>query len=149
VVILFEHGTGFVKNVTQMIGGKIVTEAEQLAKKNFVALAKIFQYGGCDCTVGDRDYRALLGTQFGGTKANVFYNAALIADAAGIADDQGLVGEDGNAAEQIFESFLSAEADGQTADAEAGESRGNIDAEPAEYNQRGEDKNYDLKNAAR
>ncbi len=61
-------------------------------------------------------------------------------DAAGIANLQGLVGQDRNAAEQVLKSFLCAETDGQTADTKPGKRRSDVDAEAAENDQRDGDK---------
>src|SRR5258708_26467552 len=105
-----------------MVGRKIVTKADQLAKKNLIALTVIFQNGSGDSAVGDGNDGAVFGTKVRGAQADVLDNAALIADAAGIADDQRFVDQGGNTREQSFECFLRAGADRQTAASQAGQS---------------------------
>src|SRR5262249_9639767 len=118
------------------------------------ALAKVFEDRVGDGAVGNGDDGTLLGAQFGGAKPYVFDRAALVADAAGVADLQSLVGEDGDAAEEVLKGLLRAETDGQAADAETPDaaprqSRGHVDAEAAQCDQSDDNECQDFEETAR
>src|SRR5207245_11640019 len=132
-----------------MIRREVVAQADHLAEKNFVALAVILDDGGGDYAVGNRDHGTVFGAEFYGAEANVFDHAALIANAAGIANLQSFVGQNGNTTEQIFKRFLRAETDGQAANTKSGECCCDVHSKSAENNQQDNDEDQDLENAAR
>src|SRR5215475_15580767 len=123
MTFFFQKTAKLVENVAQVIGGKVVTKSDQLAKENFVTLAEVFQYCGCDRSVGNGYDRAIFSAKFGGAKADVLDGSALIADAAGVADLQRFVRENGDTAQQIFEGFLRTKAYGEAADSQSRQRR--------------------------
>src|SRR5439155_20513543 len=101
-IVLFQRGAQFLQGVADVVGSEVVAQANGLAEEDFVALSEIFEDRGGYRAVRNGDDGALLGAQLGGTEADVFHSASLIANTAGVADLQSLVGQDRDSAKQIF-----------------------------------------------
>src|SRR5262249_30378524 len=136
------------ERVADVVRSEVVTEPNGLAEKDFVALAEIFDDDIGDSAVGNGNDGAFFGAKFGGTQANVFYGAALIAYTTSVTNLQSSIGQDRDSAEQIFKGFLRAEADGQAADAQPGKRGGDVNAKAAERDKTDNDESDDLKNTA-
>src|SRR4029434_2161678 len=132
-----------------MFRREVVTQADQLAEEDLVALAVVLEHRGSDDAIRNGNDGSLFGPQLRGAKADVFDRSALVANAAGISDLKSLVGQHRNAAEQVFKRFLRAETDGQAANAETGERCGNVTAEPRQNHEDDCDKDQNFQNTAR
>src|SRR4029077_7994466 len=91
-IVLLESSAKLLQRVSNVVGCKIVAKPNGLAKEDFVALAEIFNDDVRNRAVRYGEDVALLGAEFGGAKADVFDRATLVADAAGVSDQQCLVG---------------------------------------------------------
>ena len=98
---------------------------------------KVLDVHGGDGAVGNGKLGAGVGTNTSGTQADVFDGPGPIAEAAIVADTNDFVGQNGDAAEEIFQRFLCGERDGNAADAQAGEHGSQVEAHDGERGQRG------------
>ena len=98
-------------------------------EKNFVAATQVLQVNCRDGAVGDGQKSPLLGADASGAQADVFDHAGAIAETANIAHTKHFVAEHGDAAEEISNGLLCAEADGNAANTEAGERCAHVEAE--------------------
>src|SRR3984957_5758923 len=137
-----KHATNFREHVAEMIGLGLGAKAKSGFEKNFVAAAEILNVDGRHGAVGNRQKSAFVGAHAGGAEADVFDGPGAIAKAAGIADADDFVAEDGDSAKKIRNRLLRAEADRQTSDAEAGEGGGHVEPQRGEHGQRARN-NYD------
>src|SRR5882762_6051920 len=132
-----------------MIWREVVTQTHYLPEKDFVAQPEILKNRGSHGAIRNRHQGALLGAQFGRAQSNVFDNAALIANAARIAHQHGAIGKNRDAAHHIFKSFLRAQTNSQTSDAESSKRRRQVPVQDIlENQQRNQEKDGDVKNPA-
>lgn len=122
----FEQRAEFGEEGLQLGGGESIFDADGMAEEDLVALAEVFDIHGSELAIGDVESAALDGTETSGAEADILDGGDGGAELAAIADADAAVAEEGEAAEEIFESFLRGEGDGDTADAKAGEGGGDV-----------------------
>ena len=89
--------------------------------------------------IGNGELGARVGANASGAQADIFDGSGAVGEAAIVADADDFIGEHGDSAKKIFERLLRGEGDGDAANAEAGEHRGQVEAEDGEYGQKGGD----------
>src|SRR6202034_2054865 len=118
-----------------MVGLGLRTQTESGLEKNLVSSAKILQVDGCNGPIRNGHQRALLSADASGTQADVFDQSRAIAEATHISHAKHFIAQDRNSTEEIFDGLLRSEADGQSADTEAGERGAHVEAQVAEHSE--------------
>ena len=125
-----------------MVGLGLRTQTESGLEKNLVSSAKILQVDGCNGPIGNGHQRALVSADASGTQADVFDQSRAIAEATHISHAKHFIAQDRNSTEEIFDGLLRSEADGQSADTEAGERGAHVEAQVAEHSENAPHKNH-------
>ena len=115
--------------------GRVVGHANRRERALFVGAAEIAHAALQDIGVRQNDLLAGLAAQARGLDADVFDLADEGVDHQAVADHEGLVERDRQRGEQIAEHVLQSQRDRHAADAQAGEQRGDVDAEVVERHQ--------------
>src|SRR6202041_2127939 len=115
------------------------TDREHGSELDFVAAGEILNAHGGKCAVGNGELGASVGANAGGSQSDVFDGSGAVGEAAIVADADDVIGKHGDSAKKIFERLLRGKRDGNTANAEAGEHRRQVEAHDGEYGQEGGD----------
>ena len=126
-----------VENRPHLRRRRLVAEAERGVDEELVAPAPVLDLGRDERAVRDRDDRAVEKAHARGVERDVLDRADGRPDADGVADAHDPVAEDDEAAEEVLEALLRRESERHAADAEAGESGREVDAEARERAEHG------------
>src|SRR3989442_12047577 len=117
--VLIEQMPGFCQDIPELVGRGFTAEANDLLEQDLVAFAVVLQVCRGRSTVRNGDQRPVERADLRGPQSDILDSADLVTHLADISHPQDIVTDHRDPAEQVLESFLSAETECDTADSYA------------------------------
>jgi hypothetical protein len=136
--VAVKHLSNSSQDVPELLGCGFISQAEGVTKPDLVSQGEIVNTHRGELTVGDRDDGSGEGPNSGGAEADRLDPTLVFSHPAKISDPDGLIGNDGDSADQVFQRFLSGQSYGNTANAQPGNYRSQIDTRDVK-NEKGAD----------